>query len=172
LRAALNDPTDAATDLITALDDAGRAATGADAAACAADAAEPYTEAAVTGWQAVTVALSDYATMARKIGGDRGQSIVGAFQSSENAVGEFVKTGKLIFRDLVTSLLADPTMPPGASSSVASRTPCLARSGAREVCSQTSCTRAARSDRPDARGWSRRWPSPEHLGCIRVAGLA
>jgi hypothetical protein len=99
LRATLNDPTDAATDLITALDDAGRAATGADAAACAADAAEPY----ITGWQAVTVALSDYATMARKIGGDIGQSIVGAFQSSENAVGEFVKTGKLIFRDLATS---------------------------------------------------------------------
>ena len=36
-----------------------------------------------------------------------GQSLVGAFQSAENAVGQFVKTGKLDFRDLVTSLLAD-----------------------------------------------------------------
>lgn len=30
-----------------------------------------------------------------------------AFQSAENAIGEFVKTGKLNFRDLVTSLIAD-----------------------------------------------------------------
>ena len=41
------------------------------------------------------------------IGGDIGQSLVGAFQSAENAVGQFVRTGKLNFRDLVTSLLAD-----------------------------------------------------------------
>ena len=96
------------TDLGTALGDAGRAATGAGAAAgAAAAAAEPATEAAVTGWQAVTAALSDYASKAREIGGDIGQSLVGAFQSAENAVGEFVKTGKLNFRDLVTSLLAD-----------------------------------------------------------------
>ena len=106
--AALQDAATAATDLGTALDDAGRAATGAGAAAgAAAAAAEPDTEAAVTGWQAVTAALSDYASKAREIGGDIGQSLVGAFQSAENAVGEFVKTGKLNFRDLVTSLLAD-----------------------------------------------------------------
>ena len=108
VQAALNDATDAATDLGTALGDAGRAATAAGAAAGAAAAApEPATEAAVTGWQAVTAALSDYASKAREIGGDIGQSLVGAFQSAENAVGEFVKTGKLNFRDLVTSLLAD-----------------------------------------------------------------
>ncbi|ODN68654.1 phage tail tape measure C-terminal domain-containing protein [Methylobrevis pamukkalensis] len=98
----------AAERLETALGDAGRAATGAGAAAgAAAAAAEPATEAAVTGWQAVTAALSDYASKAREIGGDIGQSLVGAFQSAENAVGNFVKTGKLNFRDLVTSLLAD-----------------------------------------------------------------
>ena len=45
--------------------------------------------------------------VAREIGGDIGQSLVGAFQSAETAVGEFVKTGKLNFRDLITSLLAD-----------------------------------------------------------------
>jgi hypothetical protein len=107
-QAALNDATVAATDLGTALGDVGRAATGAGAAAGAAAAgAEPATEAAVTGWQAVTTALSDYASKAREIGGDIGQSLVGAFQSAENAVGEFVKTGKVNFRDLVTSLLAD-----------------------------------------------------------------
>ena len=64
-------------------------------------------EATVTGWRAVTAALSDYASKAREIGGDIGQSLVGAFQSAENAVGQFAKTGKLNFRDLVTSLLAD-----------------------------------------------------------------
>jgi hypothetical protein len=105
---ALTEATGAAERLETALGDAGRAATGAGAAAgAAAAAAEPATEAAVTGWQAVTAALSDYASKAREIGGDIGQSLVGAFQSAENAVGQFVKTGKLNFRDLVTSLLAD-----------------------------------------------------------------
>src|SRR5690606_28524752 len=76
-------------------------------AGTAAAAAKPDTEAAVTGWQAVTAALSDYASKAREIGGDIGQSLVSAFQSAENAVGEFVKTGKLNFSDLVTSLIAD-----------------------------------------------------------------
>jgi hypothetical protein len=55
----------------------------------------------------VTAALADYAAKARDIGGDIGQALVGAFTSAENAVGEFVKTGKLDFRDLVTSMIAD-----------------------------------------------------------------
>lgn len=96
----LTEATGAAERLETALGDAGCAATGAGAA-------EPATEAALTGWQAVTAALSDCANKARDIGGDIGQSLVGAFQSAENAVGQFVKTCKLNFRDLVTSLLAD-----------------------------------------------------------------
>ncbi|MGR3375057.1 phage tail tape measure C-terminal domain-containing protein, partial [Salipiger abyssi] len=54
-----------------------------------------------------TEALSDYAKKAKDIGADIGQALVSAFQGAENAVGEFVKTGKLDFRDLVTSLLAD-----------------------------------------------------------------
>jgi hypothetical protein len=64
-------------------------------------------EEALTGWQAVTAALSDYASKAREIGSDIGQALVGAFTSAENAVAEFVKTGKLNFRDLVTSMIAD-----------------------------------------------------------------
>ncbi|SUZ32932.1 hypothetical protein ROE7235_02698 [Roseibaca ekhonensis] len=105
---ALIEAAGAADRLETALGNAGRAATGAGAAAgAAAAAAKPDAEAAVTGWQAVTAALSDYASKARDIGGDIGQSLVGAFQSAENAIGEFVKTGKLDFRGLVTSLLAD-----------------------------------------------------------------
>lgn len=65
-------------------------------------------EQAKQGWDAVIAPLSDYAQKARDIGGDIGNALVGAFQSAENAVrGEFVKTGKLNFHDLVTSMLAD-----------------------------------------------------------------
>ena len=77
---------------------AGRQA-GADAAAGA--------EAAATGWAAVSATRADYAAKAREIGGDIGSALVGAFQGAENAIGDFVKTGKLNFRDLVTSLIAD-----------------------------------------------------------------
>ena len=98
----------AAEDLTTSLDEAGRAANGAGAASgAAAAAAEPATEAAATGWRKVADALSDYAARAREIGGDIGQSLVGAFQSAEEAIATFVKTGKLDFSELVTSLLAD-----------------------------------------------------------------
>lgn len=103
--------TDAATsaDAFTAgLDDTAAAANGAGGAARdAGTAAGAGAERALTGWQAVTAALSDYASRAREIGGDIGQSLVSAFQSAEDAVGEFVKTGKLNFRDLVTSLIVD-----------------------------------------------------------------
>jgi hypothetical protein len=44
-------------------------------------------EEALTGWQAVTAALAEYAEKAREIGGDIGQALVGAFRSAENAVG-------------------------------------------------------------------------------------
>ncbi|MBZ0130607.1 MAG: phage tail tape measure protein [Rhodobacteraceae bacterium] len=94
---ALDEATAAAERFEAALGDAGKAATGAGAA----------TEAAATGWKAVTAALSDYASKARDVGKDIGQALVGAFSSAETAVGEFVKTGKLDFRDLVTSLIAD-----------------------------------------------------------------
>ena len=105
---ALSEASDAAERFETALGEAGQAASEAGAAAgAAAAAAVPGTEAAVTGWQAVTTALSDYASKARSIGGDIGKALVGAFQSAEAAVGKFVKTGKLDFRDLVTSMLAD-----------------------------------------------------------------
>ncbi|PKP67037.1 MAG: hypothetical protein CVT83_08915, partial [Alphaproteobacteria bacterium HGW-Alphaproteobacteria-5] len=77
----------------------------AEAAAGGAGAAAA--EAVATGWRAVTQTLADYAAKARDVGADIGQSLVGAFQSAENAIGEFVKTGKLDFSNLVSSLLAD-----------------------------------------------------------------
>jgi len=68
---ALTEATGAAERFETVLGDAGRAATGAGTAAgAAAAAAQPDAEAVITGWQAVTAALSDYASKARDIGGD------------------------------------------------------------------------------------------------------
>ena len=92
------DTSDRFDESITA---AGRAAGGAGAAAA------NGAEAAKTGWAAAVATLADYAAKARDIGGDIGQTLVGAFQSAENAVAEFVRTGKLDFRSLVTSMIAD-----------------------------------------------------------------
>ena len=64
-------------------------------------------EAAATGWQAVVNAVSEYADKARDVGADVGGVLVGAFQSAEDAIGNFVKTGKLDFKGLVTSMIAD-----------------------------------------------------------------
>ena len=99
--AALDTATTAADDTTDALNGAGAAGTAAgNATAAGADAAK-------SGWAAVTATLSDYASKAKDIGADVGQALVGAVQSAEDAVGEFVKTGKLNFGDLVTSILAD-----------------------------------------------------------------
>ena len=64
-------------------------------------------EAAATGWQAVVNAVSEYADKARDVGADVGSVLVSAFQSAEDAIGNFVKTGKLDFKGLVTSMIAD-----------------------------------------------------------------
>ena len=98
---ALDDAAAAADRVTEALDTA--SAAGRTAGATITDGAEQ----AATGWDAVTAALADYATKARDIGADIGESLVGAFRSAEDAVAEFVKTGKLDFHDLVTSLIAD-----------------------------------------------------------------
>ena len=59
------------------------------------------------GWNAIGRALREYAEDAKRIGDDIGQVFTNAFGSAEEAVGQFVKTGKLDFSDLVTSMLAD-----------------------------------------------------------------
>ena len=106
--AALADAASSADALATGLDNTTTAANGAGGAARNAGAAAAGgAEQASTGWAAVTAALADYATKARDIGADIGQTLVGAFQSAENAVATFVKSGKLDFRDLVTSMIAD-----------------------------------------------------------------
>ena len=105
---ALADATNSADALAAGLNDTTTAADGAGGAARNAGAAAAAgADTAATGWAAVTASLADYAAKARDIGGDIGQTLVGAFQSAENAVATFVKSGKLDFRDLVTSMIAD-----------------------------------------------------------------
>ncbi len=105
---ALDDAAGAAERVAGAMDRAGGAAGRAGAAGKkAGEDTANGAEQGKQGWDAVVASLSDYAQKARDIGGDIGNALVGAFQSAENAVGEFVKSGKLSFSDLVTSLLAD-----------------------------------------------------------------
>ncbi|MCE6949768.1 phage tail tape measure protein [Cereibacter sphaeroides] len=96
-------------DALTAgLTDTATAAEGAGVAArSAGTAAAEGAERAIPLWVAATDALADYAAKARDIGGDIGSALQGAFSSAEDAVGNFVKSGKLDFRDLVTSMIAD-----------------------------------------------------------------
>jgi lambda family phage tail tape measure protein len=70
-------------------------------------AARSAAEVAKTAWKLATDSLKDYASKAADVGKGIGRALVGAFSSAENAIGQFVKTGKLDFSSLVTSLLAD-----------------------------------------------------------------
>ena len=78
---------------------------GASAAAAPQVAEAP--EVAKSGWQLATDAVRDYAEKAKETGQGIGDALVSGFRGAEDAVAEFVKTGKLGMRDLVTSILAD-----------------------------------------------------------------
>ncbi|HHN73576.1 MAG TPA: phage tail tape measure protein, partial [Thermopetrobacter sp.] len=60
-----------------------------------------------TGLKAARETLTAYAEKAADLGKGIGDSLVSAFRSAEQAIGNFVRTGKLDFRSLVTSMLAD-----------------------------------------------------------------
>jgi len=91
---ALDRSSDAASRLATSVARAGGAAAKA-------------AEVAKSAWETAAVSLKDYATRAMELGKGLGDSLVGAFRSAEQTIGEFVRTGKLDFRSLVTSILAD-----------------------------------------------------------------
>ena len=105
---ALTGAADVAAALGDTLDGVADAAAGAGAAGKKAgkDTKDGAEEAKV-GWDAVLGKLNDYVTEARDIGAGIGDVIAGAFRSGEDAVGEFVKTGKLSVKDMVTSMIAD-----------------------------------------------------------------
>lgn len=64
-------------------------------------------EEAKVGWDALLEKLNQYVEQARDIGAEVGDVIVGAFRGAEDAIANFVRTGKLSFRDMVNSMIAD-----------------------------------------------------------------
>jgi hypothetical protein len=103
------DGTAAAADRTTAAlgETADAAGQAGDATGQAGGAATKAAEEAATGWRAVAQSLADYARDAMDWGKGLGQSLVSAFQSAESAFRTFVTTGKLDFKSLVSSILAD-----------------------------------------------------------------
>lgn len=103
------DETAAAADRTTAAlgETAGAAGQAGVATRQAGGAATQAAEEAATGWRAVTQSLADYAREAMDLGKGLGQSLVSGFQSAESAFRTFVTTGKLDFKSLVSSILAD-----------------------------------------------------------------
>jgi hypothetical protein len=98
---ALNGATDAAAALSEGFDEAGRSAGGAGAAAKAA------AEAAAAGWAQVSTSLAEYAKGAMDWGKGLGETLTSAFSSAESAFRDFVTSGKLDFKGLISSILAD-----------------------------------------------------------------
>uniref|UniRef100_UPI003523A84C phage tail tape measure C-terminal domain-containing protein n=1 Tax=Rhodosalinus sp. K401 TaxID=3239195 RepID=UPI003523A84C len=77
------------------------------AAKKAGDDAAEGAERAKSGWARAAETVAEYASKAKDWGSQIGSAITGAFQGAENAVGEFVRTGKLSIKDLVSSTLAE-----------------------------------------------------------------
>ena len=106
--AALDGSAAAADRTAAALEEtAGAAGQAGDATREAGGAATKAAEEAATGWRTVAQSLADYARDAMDWGKGLGQSLVSAFQSAESAFRTFVTTGKLEFKSLVSSILAD-----------------------------------------------------------------
>lgn len=91
---ALDGATASAQRLGQAVAEAGAASTGAGAATN-------------SGWRAVSEALKGYASDALNWGKTLGETLSKAFSGAENAFRSFVETGKLDFRGMVRSILAD-----------------------------------------------------------------
>ena len=98
---ALDGAAEAADALADGFEDAGRSAGGAGAAAKAA------AQEAASGWAQVMTSLADYARGAMDWGKGLGETLTSAFQSAESAFRTFVTTGKIDFKSLVSSILAD-----------------------------------------------------------------
>ncbi len=98
--AALDDATASADRLAGAMAQAGDAVGGGGSGGGAA-------ERIVTGWRAVSEALNSYATDALNWGKGLGETLSSAFSGAESAFRSFVETGKLDFKGLVRSILAD-----------------------------------------------------------------
>lgn len=111
-RAAMRDASDdSAAGMQRATDAAARFNETIESTGRSATAAKPKVketpEAAKTGWQAALAALQEYADKAKEVGKEVGDALVRAFKGMEDAIVKFVTTGKLEFRTLVDSIVAD-----------------------------------------------------------------
>lgn len=88
---------------------AGSAARAAEASRAAGEAAATAATQAATGWAAVREELSRYASEAMDWGKGLGSALTSAFRSAEDAVASFVTGGKIDFKALADSILADIT---------------------------------------------------------------
>ncbi|MCW5750238.1 MAG: phage tail tape measure protein [Alphaproteobacteria bacterium] len=88
---------------------AGSAARAAQASRAAGEAAAKAATQAATGWTAVREELSRYASEAMDWGKGLGGALTSAFRSAEDAIANFVTGGKIDFKALADSILADIT---------------------------------------------------------------
>lgn len=88
---------------------AGSAARAAEASRAAGEAAATAATQAATGWAAVREELSRYAGEAMDWGKGLGSALTSAFRSAEDAIASFVTGGKIDFKALADSILADIT---------------------------------------------------------------
>jgi hypothetical protein len=88
---------------------AGSAARAAQASRAAGEAAATAATQAATGWAAVREELSRYAGEAMDWGKGLGGALTSAFRSAEDVIANFVTGGKIDFRALADSILADIT---------------------------------------------------------------
>lgn len=88
---------------------AGSAARAAEASRAAGEAAATAATQAATGWAAVREELSRYASEAMDWGKGLGSALTSAFRSAEDAIANFVTGGKIDFKVLADSILADIT---------------------------------------------------------------
>ncbi len=102
--AALDDATASADRLADAMAQAGDAVGGGGGGGGAGGSAADQI---ITGWRAVSAALQSYATDALNWGKGLGETLTSAFSGAESAFRSFVETGKLDFKGLVRSILAD-----------------------------------------------------------------
>lgn len=90
-----------------ALDEAAASADKVTEALTKAGGAAKGTKEALTGFKAVGQSLKDYAATAMDWGKGLGETLSSAFSGAESAFRSFVETGKLDFKGLVRSILAD-----------------------------------------------------------------
>ena len=104
---ALDDATTSADRLAAAMDQAGDAVGGGGGGGASVGASGGAAAKIVTGWRAVSDALKSYATDALNWGKGLGETLSSAFSGAESAFRSFIDTGKLDFKGLVRSILAD-----------------------------------------------------------------